>query len=167
MRGSRFLYSLQCSERLWGLLCLLSNGYRRRQAHHSRPCSVEVKNVGSFTSIPPHVFVAQCLTNYAQVTVTTLLLQHDSTEKNNRQKVRFILHDIFLLKSTAGWECVWLCITSDTCVRKLVLHAFSRMSVLQCSTLCWPNFVPNLGGSGKVQEITQRSSACSLPECGC
>lgn len=111
--------------------------------------------------------MAQCLINYAQVTGTTLLLPHDNIEKNNRQKVGFILHDIFLLISTGGWESVWLCITSDTCVRKLALHAVRGMRDLQCSTLCWPNFVPDLGGSGKVVEITQRSSECSLPECGC
>jgi hypothetical protein len=48
---------------------LLCNGYRGvkrpgREANHLPPCSAEVKNVWSYASTPPYVFMAWCLVKY-------------------------------------------------------------------------------------------------------
>jgi len=57
-----FSVMLECSERLWGTLCLLFSGYRvsvsrvRRpgsEVNHSPPCGAEVKNAWICTSSSP------------------------------------------------------------------------------------------------------------------
>jgi hypothetical protein len=70
-RGKRCRSTPQHPDRLWGSPSLLSSGYRGtfppgREADHSPPTSVTVKNTWIYTSTPPYVFMAYCLICWAQ-----------------------------------------------------------------------------------------------------
>jgi hypothetical protein len=58
---------IACPDRLWGPPSLLSNAYRRlgvkrpgREADHSSPSSVDVKNAWRYASTPQYAFMAWC-----------------------------------------------------------------------------------------------------------
>jgi hypothetical protein len=63
------------ADRLWSPPSLLTIGHGGvspgvkwlwREAGHSTPYSVEVKNAWSYTSTPPHIFMAWCLVKHRE-----------------------------------------------------------------------------------------------------
>jgi hypothetical protein len=82
-----FFSSTARPHRLWTLLNLLFNGYRRlspgvrrlgREADNSAPSSAEVKNEWSYISTLPHLFVAWYL-NTGYVFMVWYLVKHRDT----------------------------------------------------------------------------------------
>jgi len=75
-----FFFSPLSLYRLWGLLTLLSNGYRGsfpgREADHTSLSSAEVKNIWSYTSTSPYVLIAWYLVKYRDIFIFTFTLQH-------------------------------------------------------------------------------------------
>jgi hypothetical protein len=110
-QGRDFFFSSPSRpDRLWGTLSLLSSGYReilhwgggkrpRREAKHSRPSRVEVKNEWGYTSTPKYVSMAWQLVKHRDKFTFTFRARIQS---NGILKVSFRIGNVLRLTNNDG-----------------------------------------------------------------